>query len=121
MVAVNTFGKIFALFISSRLEVKAYLYNKSDVNSEEFVTYSLNHFRSYPKLNLFIIQHMLILIFAPSSDYHLFRSMTHFLRRGRAFDSLGVVENGCSQQFLPPNLLSYIVVDLNNWYKGGLK
>ena len=32
----------------------------------------------------------------PFDDYHLFRSMAHFLRRGRTFHSLEiVVENGC--------------------------
>ena len=29
------------------------------------------------------------------SDFHLFCSMAHFLRRGRTFDSLEVVENRC--------------------------
>ena len=34
-----------------------------------------------------------------STDYHMFRSMTHFLRRVRTFDSLKVVENGCCRRF----------------------
>ena len=59
--------------------------------------------------------------FVPPFNYHLFCSPAHFLKRGRTFDSLEVVENGCRQPFLPSNLLSDIVAELHNWDNGGLK
>ena len=44
------------------------------------------------------------------SDYHLFRSMAHFLR-GRSFNNLGEVENGCREFFASKN---------KEWYRGGI-
>lgn len=45
------------------------------------------------------------------SDYHLFRSMAHFLR-GRHFTNLDDVENGCRQFFAGKN---------SEWYKRGIE
>ena len=44
------------------------------------------------------------------SDYHLFRSMAHFLR-GRSFNNLDKVENGCREFFASKN---------KEWYRGGI-
>ena len=50
----------------------------------------------------------------PSDDYHLFRSMAHFLRRGRTFDSLEVVlENGCRREFFASKPAE--------WYRRGIE
>lgn len=45
------------------------------------------------------------------SDYHLFRSMAHFLR-GRSFNNLGEVENGSREFFASKN---------KDWYCSGIK
>lgn len=45
------------------------------------------------------------------SDYHLFRSMAHFLR-GRTFDSLEEVENGCREFFASKPA---------EWYRRGIE
>jgi histone-lysine N-methyltransferase SETMAR len=45
------------------------------------------------------------------SDYHLFRSMAHFLR-GRRFDSVAEVEEGCRQFFASKE---------RDWYRRGIE